>query len=512
MSDGITTALKHGSLLDIENQRCVYPVGKALGGSSTVNYLLYVRGNRKDFDKWAQMGNSGWAYDDLLPLFKKIERANIGEYSTDEKYHSREGLLSVEFPQHRSGLSNMFLEAAVQRNISIIDYNGEHQMGMGIIQGTSQNGGRHSAASAYLKPIYLKRDNLHIMPNSLVSRILIDDMKKEAFGVEYYHGGQKHRVYARKEVILSAGPVNSPQLLMLSGVGPKEHLEQLNIPTIVDLPVGEKFYDHIAMLAPTYLVNTTGLSPHVKKIGLLPLLQYVQGKGFLTSYLGIEAVSFHKTPFSPLPPDQPDYEIVFQSTSLQSDLGFGFRKLAKIRTDVYDTLYGPIESPEQDTWSTIILNLHPRSTGSIRLKNNRVQSYPIIRYPFYEDIQDLETLVEGIKEVQRFAETRVMKSIGSSILNIPLPDCMHLEFLSDDYWRCYARHLTFMMVHMVASNKMGPETDAEAVVDPQLRVHGIKHLRVADTSIIPTTISGHTQAISYVIGEKLAIMLKETWQ
>lgn len=215
---------------------CNWPKGRALGGTSVINFMLYQRGHRRDFDNWAANGNDGWSYDDVLPYFKKSERIGIPELR-DSKYHGRDGYLDVQRARFKTRVLDTFLKSANEFGYEVNDPNGESLLGFSHAQATTRNGRRCSAAKAFLRPVF-HRPNLHISINSRVTKILIDPKSKTAYGVQFVKNRKVFQVKARKEVILSAGSIASPQLLMLSGVGPREHLKELRIPVIQDLRVG----------------------------------------------------------------------------------------------------------------------------------------------------------------------------------------------------------------------------------------------------------------------------------
>lgn len=491
------------SSADIIGQSCPYPVGEALGGSSVINYMVYTRGNRDDFDRWQAKGGVQWGYEESMRLYDELESS-----TAFGKEANPNGTLSVENAPHETELLEYYLAAAEELGVQIIDYNSGDQMGIGVTQGTSLNGRRMSAADAYLFNVFPGRSNLHIVTNSVATRIVIDNSTKTATAVEFVQKGRSVIVGAAREVILSAGPIRSAQLLMVSGIGPRDHLMERNVPFIHELPVGE-FYDHVSLQAPTFLVNTTDQSLNLKKVLPSELLQFPAGRGVATMYLGLEALAFHKTNTSERPATCPDLEVVFMSGGVHSDFGTGFRKTARIEQRVYNDFFRPLEDTAIDTWTAIILNLHPRTRGRISLRDNSMLTDPVVAYPFFEDVRDLEDLVEGVRIVMRYAETQAMQMIGTRIYDKKLPGCEGEVFGSDDYWRCYIRRMTTIIVHAVASNRMGQRGDPEAVVDERLRVHGVNRLRVADTSVIPMTVSGHPQAFSYLIGERAARMIKE---
>lgn len=224
-----------------------------IGGTSVINFMLYQRGHRRDFDGWAENGNYGWSYDEILPYFIKSERIGIPELYFSN-YHGRDGYLSVQQSSFRTKVLTTFLQSAAEFGYNVNDPNGESLLGFSQTQANTKKGRRHSAAKAFLRPVQ-KRPNLSISMHSRVTRILIDPKTKIAYGVEFMKYRQKYRILAQKEVILSAGPIASPQLLMLSGVGPREHLEELQIPVIQDLRVGYNLQDHSVVNGLDFVVN-----------------------------------------------------------------------------------------------------------------------------------------------------------------------------------------------------------------------------------------------------------------
>lgn len=486
-----------------------------------MNNMLYTRGNREDFDKWQALGNEGWAAEDVWPYFEKAEGRKTSprrQFQDTDEETVLDGPLNIELPRYRTGLLPVYLKAAQELGQKLIDYSRETQIGIGLATGSTVNGRRVSAAEAYIYPIYKDRPNLHILTSAQATKILINETTKAAHAVQYVVDGVQRIVASRKEIILSAGAIGSPHLLMLSGVGREEMLKKANITMVQELPVGESFHVGIAVQAPHILVNTSALSLHIKRISINSFLQFRAGQGALTSFTGTEALSFLKTPSSDLPPGQPDVELQFVSAGVPSDLGMGFRKVAQIKESVYAGIFKPIENPDLDIWSTIVMNLHSQTKGSLEILDNSIDTDPVLKYPFFEDRNDIASIIYGIKEALRIAQTKAFRMIGARAHGIPLPSCAHLPMVDDDdedddrYWDCYVRHVTTIAPQMVATNRMGPRSDPEAVVDAQLKVHGIKMLRVADTSVIPTTISGHLQAASYMIGEKLAASLKRAWK
>lgn len=498
-----------GSCLGYKGQTCAYPLGRVLGGSSAVNYMVYVRGSRHDFDRWEEMGNYGWGFDDVLPLFLKMENAtSLRHQSLDTDFRGVRGELDVSHTHYRSLLGATSVQAAKERGLPYLDFNGKRQIGVDYLQGTTRNGRRFSAANAYLDPIQ-GRKNLHVMLNSLVSKVIIDPATKVTLGVEYIYQGRTHRVMANKEVILSAGPINSPQLLWLSGVGPKRDLTKFNIPVLSDLPVGEKYLDHTSFGRISISTDTWEDSIDLSRINSKDVDDFVfRGAGKLTVPATMEVVTMQNNGYNNnIPQENANMEMIM-ITGKHSQGTAGYTGM---RDDVYNATFKPVDESPYGVISIFIVDLYPETQGRLRMRGPTINHMPIIDFPFFKSTRDMEALVWGAKEAVALLSTKAMKDIGGILNSLPIPDCASLVFGSDEYWRCYIRHLARNILHAAATNKMGPKNDIEAVVDPELRVYGIAKLRVADSSVAPTTVACHTQAVSYVVGEKLSELLKKDW-
>lgn len=494
----------------MKDQRCNWPRGKAVGGTTVINYMIYTRGNRVDYDRWAAAGNEGWSYDELLPYFMKSEKANLAFH--DPGYHGYKGYLSVEDVPGRSRLLEPFLRGAEQIGHKFTaDYNGRNHFGFGYVQSNTMRGHRHSVATAFLKPIK-NRKNLHILTDTRATKIIINPDTKRAEGVEYYRKGRKYTVRAKKEVISSAGTYHSPQLLMLSGIGPKEHLQEIGIPVLQDLPVGETMYDHICYPGLAFTVNITDATLIFNKL-LHPIYtaQWFFGEGPLTELGGVAALGYIKTNLSKEHIDYADIEIIFVGGALSSDYESGVRRGMDITDEVYNEMFKPLENRE--AWTAFPMLVHPKSKGYIKLKDKNPFHWPKLYGNYFTDPnnEDIDTMVEGIKEIIRISNSPAMQVVGSTLSKLPVPGCKSIEFGSDEYWRCALRHLTATLHHQVGTCKMGPSNDPEAIVDPSLRVYGIKGLRVVDCSIIPVTLTAHTNAPAIMVGEKAADLIKSDW-
>jgi choline dehydrogenase len=460
----------------LNGRRGYQPRGKTLGGSSSINAMLYVRGNRWDYDHWAALGNPGWAYEDVLPLFKRAEH---NEQFSDA-FHGQGGPLNVTYQRHESPLSQRFLEAAALRGLlPNPDYNGYEQEGSFLYQVTHKNGERCSAAKAYLTP-NLSRTNLKVLTRAATAKILLQN--RRARGVVYYQGNQQHTVRARREVIVAAGAFGSPQLLMLSGIGPGEDLRQAGVPVVHDLPgVGQNLQDHIDYVQTWRVPSNTesfGLSVSgTLKVARAMRLWKNHRTGMITSAFATAGAFMRSSPSVAVP----DLQLVFviaivDDHARKLHLGHGI----SCHVDV----------------------LRPYSRGTVSLASADWREAPVIDPKFLSDPRDLELLIQGARMQQRIMESAPFDSVRGAMLYPTRID--DTEGLARDI-----RARADTQYHPVGTCRMGPEDDPFAVVDARLRVRGITGLRVADASIMPTLIGGNTNAPTIMIGEKAAAMIRE---
>ena len=447
-------------------RRLYVPRGRILGGSSSINAMIYIRGHRSIFDGWAEAGCSGWAYDDLLPLFKRSE----GFTGAASEFHGRKGPLTVSPPRDPNPLSRAFVAGALETGLRANDdFNGGSQLGAGFFHLTQKRGKRRSAAAAFLVPA-LKRANLDVVTQALATRVLFNGHR--ATGVEYRHRNRTEFIAAGR-VVLSAGAINSPQLLLLSGVGPASHLEAMGIPVVADLPgVGEGLQDHpIVPLVrecrrPVSLINAERLAARVKYL----LLR----RGPLTSNFA-EAGGFVQLGESEAP-----------------DLQFHF-------APNYFGRHG-FDNPDGHGMSLGATLVLPLSRGRLRLRSADPTAAPAIDPACLEETVDLERLMEGFR-------------IGRSILAAsPFDEYRGSEILpgadvdSDSEVEAHVRANCELLYHPMSTCRMGVSGDV--VVDQRLAVRGLDRLSVADASIIPTAINGNTNAASIMIGEKAADLFR----
>ncbi|KFB37098.1 AGAP012979-PA-like protein [Anopheles sinensis] len=494
--------------LAFKNNQCRFPRGKVMGGSSVLNYMVYTRGNRRDYDRWAELGNPGWAYRDVLPYFRKLENSLIP--NADPAYAGKRGPLTVSYPPYRTSVSKAFVSASVEMGLPYVDYNGRRQIGASFVQTTTRNGQRLSSNVAYLYPVR-NRTNLHIKRGAHVTRVLIDAATRRATGVQLYANGRYLKVRARREVILSAGTIGSAQLLMLSGVGPAKHLRKKGIEPLVNLAVGYNFQDHTAAGALTFLLNstTTLTSRRIFTLENFMLYEQRQRNGMMTSTGACEALTFLDTDRPGAPDGWPDVELLLISGTHAADRIY--ESNFNYKPDTFDRLFGEIERRGTEGYTVFPMTLRPRSRGRITLATANPFDYPIINPNYFSDPYDLDISVRAIRKAIELSRMGPLQRYGARLHTTPMPGCEGYTFDSDDYWKCFTRHSTYTIYHHVGTCKMGPRKDRMAVVDARLRVHGIRGLRVIDASIMPEVPAGHTNGPTIMIAEKGADMIKEDW-
>ena len=453
------------------------PRGKVMGGSSSVNAMVYTRGNRADYDHWAALGNPGWSYQDVLPLFKRAENS---ECMGANDYRGVGGPLNVSDLRSPSSINEAFLQACEQQGLPrTADYNGATQLGCAPAQVTQINGERCSAAKAYITP-HLGRSNLHVITGAHTSRVLLEG--KRATGVQYLQAGNTVQLRARREVILSGGAYGSPQLLMLSGIGPADHLRKHGIEVAHALPgVGQNLQDHLTTVL-IYRTHRTDATLGISLPGGWALIRSIfqwrkKRTGWVTTNVA-ESQAFMKTDASS---DQaPDIQLalctgIVDDHTRKNHLGHGY------------TLH--------------VTLMRPKSRGSVTLQSANPTTAPLIDPAYLQDPQDMATIVRGtqmgfdIMQAPALAPYRGKMLYALERDNVPQVEQFLRTHSDTEYHPC-------------GTCKMGPASDPMAVVDANLRVHGLTGLRVVDASIMPTLTTGNTNAPTIMIAEKAAELIK----
>ncbi|TNB48228.1 choline dehydrogenase [Martelella lutilitoris] len=453
-----------------------WPRGKVLGGSSSLNGLLYVRGQKEDYDRWAQMGNAGWSWEDVLPLFKRSESQERGA----DEYHGTEGELSVSNMRLQRPICDAWVAAATAEGYPFNpDYNGATQEGVGYFQLTARKGRRCSSAVAFLKPAR-KRPNLTVVTGALVEKVVIENGR--ATGVRYLSGGKNEAlVTARREVILSSGAINSPQLLMLSGIGDAEQLKRNGIEVVRHSPdVGRNLQDHLQARL-VFKCNEPTLNDEVRSL-------------FNQARIALKYALFRAGPMT-----------------MAASLATGFLRTGDhVATPDIQFHVQPwsADSPGEgvhpfSAFTMSVCQLRPESRGEIVLNGPDPRTYPKIHPHYLSTETDRRTVVEGVRIARRIARQAPLNSKISEEFR-PSSD-----LAMDDYegTLAWTRDYSTTIYHPTGTCRMGQ--DERAVVDERLRVRGVQGLRVADCSIMPEIVSGNTNAPAIMIGEKLSDLVRE---
>lgn len=456
-------------------RRVYAPRGKTLGGSSSINGHVYNRGQAMDFDSWAQQGNRGWGYADILPYFKRSER-RIG--LADEGYHGDDGELTVTDIDRHDPICDAFIDGAVGMGIPRNpDYNGATQAGVGYFQRAIDNGRRVSTARAFLHPVK-HRHNLDIRTDAHAQRILFDG--KRAVGVRYRQGGREVEIRARREIVLSSGAIGSPQLLQISGVGPAALLNEIGVPVVHDLPaVGENLADHYGVRMSAQVKGGRTLNERSRGLSLIAeVANYAVRRKGLLAMTPSQVFVFWK---SNAAMDFPDLQLIFTPASYKDG------KIAQL--DDYPGM------------TAAIFAMRPQSRGFVHARTADASDKPAIQPNYLAHEYDRQLTVAGLRLQRQLLRT---PELARYFDHEVVPGDMAQ---SDDELLDFARRYGTTVFHLMGTCRMGPASDASSVVGDELKVHGIDGLRVIDASVMPTMPSANTNASTIMIAEKASDMI-----
>ncbi|WP_152220975.1 choline dehydrogenase [Pseudomonas sp. SCB32] len=458
----------------LDNRRIGTPRGRALGGSSSINGMVYIRGHARDYDGWAERGCEGWSYREVLPYFMRAQNHRDGA----DAYRGGDGLLHVTPGDTSPPLCRAFIEAGQQAGYDFSrDLNGYRQEGFGPVDRTTRDGKRWSTARGYLAEA-LKGSNVSVATSALSRRILFDG--NQAYGVEFEMDGERHQVRARHEVLLSAGAINSPQLLMLSGVGPAQDLERLGIPVVHDLPgVGQRLNDHPDTVVQYRCKQPVSIYPWTRAPG-----KWMIGARWFASHDGLAASNhFEAGAFirSRAGVEFPDLQLTFMPLAVQP---------------------GSVDLVPEHAFQVHIDLMRPTSLGSVSLTSADPHQAPRILFNYLTTERDRADMRAGARLVREILAQPAMRAYAGDEL---VPGADQTTDAQLDAW---ARRVTETGYHASGTCKMGPAGDPAAVVDAQLRVHGLRGLRVVDASIMPEIVSGNTNAPTVMIAEKASDLIR----
>jgi len=494
------------SCLGMQGDQCLWHAGKVVGGGSTINGMLYVRGDQEDYDAWERRGNPGWGWEDVLPYFKKSEDQLNTHYARNTKFHSVGGRLPIGDIGFKTPLSDTFLQAGEYLGFPVKDINTGNSTGFTVMQATIKDGKRFSSAKSFLKPI-IGNPNLSVLPEAFVEKLLVSSKHGvRAEGVVFTRQGRRYRVKARKEVIVSSGVVGSPKLLMLSGIGPRHHLQQLGIPVHADLPVGQNMQSHVGTGEAVFtLEQPVSFNPIRIFTNPLNIISYLRGEGPLGAVSGFEGMGIYRTGLDSSS-SWPDIQLNLISVTPGVDAGLVYRHSLNMDDQMF-TKWKALAFKEG--FSILPVLVHPKSRGTIKLRSRNPLEQAEINPNYFDNPLDVKRLISGIKLSLALGNSKPFKRFGARFYDRPIEFCKAFAPYSDAYWECAIRYFTYPLYHDACTCPMGPVTDHTAVVNSRLQVHGVTRLRVVDASVMPELTSGNTHAPCVMIAEKAADMIKQ---
>ncbi|XP_076653432.1 glucose dehydrogenase [FAD, quinone] isoform X2 [Halictus rubicundus] len=512
------TELQAGFCQGHKNKRCKWRKGKALGGSSVINAMLHVFGNDRDYNQWQEQGNEGWDYENMLRYLRKSTNCPaeyIAKFGV--RHCGANGPMSIRSYNYSETMQQeVLLDGAREMGLDVLDpLIGDRYVGFGKAFGTMDNAQRMNTAKAYLSPVKDKK-NLYVMKSTRADKVLLKGNK--AVGVRVTSGGKTVDLTASKEVILSAGSIASPQLLMLSGIGPKKHLQDMGIQVVADLPVGKNLQDHV--IWPGLLigfVNETQPLP-TSTFGMDLAYNYLVHKKGELATVGINLLAFvNVNDFGPngekprsTPSKYPDIEFHFGHFPrwLAPKIA-ALYNLVNVENEIVQELTKMIM--EGDLIVAASTLLQPKSKGFLELRSADPADTMKIYANYFAEREDIETLLKSVNVIKALTKTSALGQYKMTLKHLDLPGCRDKQPDSDEYWECNIRQIAGSVYHPIGTAKMGTKDDPTAVVDSRLRVHGVQRLRVIDASIMPNIVSGNTNSPVIAIAEKGADLVKEDW-
>lgn len=463
---------------------CSLSRGKMLGGNGAMNQMLYVRGNEQDFQDWPTNTNT-WNWNDVLPYYKK----------------SISDPMKIEpFPNHTESLTQVLLDAGAEKgHMRQIDSNG---LGYSLVHGTVSNGVRVTAAKAHLMQV---KPNLRIIKMAIVTKINLDK-QGQTTGVEFlYNGTNSMTVKSTKEVILTAGPIGNPKLLMHSGIGPKDTLTKLEIPVVKHLPVGKHLQDIVTV--PLYFQFHASTAAPISKSELLDniYLYAVNRTGNLAGH-GISNLVAHWSTISNT--ERPNIQITHKYFSTNAfDLQF------YLAISGYAEMIGRQILDNNQRSEILVLNvglMRPKSTGAVKIISSDPSAHPKVYTKYLEHADDVATMVQALKHAASFVDTKEFQKHEGKLVRMPLADCKSMEYLSDAYWSCYLTYMSQSSGRQYGTTRMGDDV-TKSVVNDRLTVHGVDSLRVVGSSVVPTSVGGQSNSATLMVAERAADFVKDDW-
>lgn len=493
-------------------KQCRWSKGKVLGGSSVLNAMIHLFGNERDYNTWSELGNEGWSYEEVLPYFRKSLNCPWEHVSKFGHRHcATGGPMNVRSYNYTlSSIQDVILDAVRELGLDVLEpMIGDSYVGFGRTMGTLDEGRRMSAAKAFLSPIK-HRKNLHVMKSARVDRVLLENARATGVRVTL-KDNRSVDVKASKEVILSAGSIASPQILMLSGIGPKEHLTEMGIKTVVDLPVGENLQDHVSWMSTQIAFVNESVSPPSPNFIQDIVYEYlINGSGELAT-LGIDLVGFVNVNH-PQSPQYPD--IQFNVAHILRYRTFEMDALVTRLFDLNDEVATEMRKTVMESNVLVFFNIlvNPKSRGAIKLRSADPADQVRIYSNYFREREDLETLLNSVDVVKLMLSTETMRKHGMRQVILDIPGCKYTMPDSAEYWECSVRNLATTLFHAAGTARMGPADDPRSVVDARLKVHRVERLRVIDVSIMPNIVSVPINTPTMVVAEKGADLVKEDWR